>query len=72
MTLADRLGMEDDDTETVKQHSFGSREMNYVVKQAPKFERIRQQQAEHYEERRKIRRSTAKLKGKFRTKDSMI
>ncbi|KAG7169607.1 Nucleolar protein 10-like [Homarus americanus] len=69
MTLADRLDMEDDHPESIKQHTFGSREMNYVVKKAPKFERIKQQQKEHQEERRKFHRSTAKLKGKFKAKD---
>lgn len=72
MTLADRLEMEDDNPESIKQHTFGSREMNYVIKKAPKFERIRQQQKEHHEERRKIRRTTAKLKGKFKAKDSVF
>lgn len=71
MPLGDRLGMDDSPGESIKQHSFGSREMNYVVKKAPKFERMRQLQKEHQEERRKIRRSTDKLKGKFRVKDPL-
>ena len=71
MSLSERLGMEDSPGESIKQHSFGSREMNYVVKKAPKFERLRQQQKEHQEERRKIRRSTNKLKGKFRVKEPL-
>ncbi|XP_045605009.2 nucleolar protein 10 isoform X1 [Procambarus clarkii] len=71
MTLADRLDMEVD-TESIKQHTFGSREMNYVIKKAPKFERIKQQQKEHQEERRKIRRSTTKLKGKFNAKEPLL
>lgn len=70
--LGERLGMDDDPGESIKQHSFGSREMNYVVKKAPKFERMRQLQKEHQEERRKIRRSTDKLKGKFRVKDPLM
>lgn len=69
MTLADRLEMEGDNQESIKQLTFGSREMSYVVKKEPKFERLRQQQREHQAERRKVRRSTANLKGKFRTKD---
>ena len=72
MPLSERLGMEDGPGESIKQHSFGSREMNYVVRKAPKFERMRQQQKEHQEERRKIRRSTDKLKGKFRVKDPLM
>ncbi|KAK8740326.1 hypothetical protein OTU49_002854 [Cherax quadricarinatus] len=71
MTLADRLDMEDS-SENVKQHTFGSLEMNYVIKKAPKFERLRQQQKEHQEERRKIYRSSAKLKGKFNAKESLF
>ncbi|MPC26261.1 Nucleolar protein 10 [Portunus trituberculatus] len=71
MPLSERLGMEDIPGESIKQHSFGSREMNYVIKKAPKFERMRQQQKEHQEERRKIRRSTNKLKGKFRIKEPL-
>ncbi|XP_063850425.1 nucleolar protein 10-like [Scylla paramamosain] len=71
MPLSERLGMEDSPGESIKQHSFGSREMNYVIKKAPKFERMRQQQKEHQEERRKIRRSTNKLKGKFRIKEPL-
>lgn len=72
MTLADRLEMEDDNQESIKQLTFGSREMSYVVKKEPKFERLRQQQREHQAERRKVRRSTANLKGKFRTKDWVL
>lgn len=71
LPLSERLGMEDTPGESIKQHSFGSREMNYVIKKAPKFERMRQQQKEHQEERRKVRRSTNKLKGKFRIKEPL-
>lgn len=69
MTLADRLEMEDDNQESIKQLTFGSREMSYVVKKTPKDGLLRQKQREHQAERRKVRRSTANLKGKFRTKD---
>lgn len=72
LPLADRLGVEDNPWESIKQHSFGSREMNYVVKREAKFERLRQRQKEHQEERKKIRRSTNKLKGKFRVKDPLL
>lgn len=72
LPLGERLGMDDSPGESVKQHSFGSREMNYVVKKVPKFERLRQRQKEHQQERRKIRRSTDKLKGKFRVKDPLM
>lgn len=71
MTLADRLNMEDHNADPVKQHTFGSREMSYVVKQAPRLDRFRQQQQEHHQERRKLQRSSAKLKGKFRIKEPL-
>jgi len=72
LSLADRLSSEAHDPESVKQHSFGSREMNYVVKKyTPKFERLRQQQQEHHQERRKVRRSAHKLKGKIDRKDGL-
>lgn len=72
LSLADRLNSESHDSESVKHNSFGSREMNYVVKKyTPKFERMRQQQQEHHQERRKVRRSAHKLKGKFKSKDEL-
>ncbi|KAG0721524.1 Nucleolar protein 10 [Chionoecetes opilio] len=71
LPLSERLGLEDSPGESIKQHSFGSREMNYVVNKAPKFERMRQLQKKHQEERRQIRRSTDKLKGKFRIKEPL-
>ncbi|XP_071546985.1 nucleolar protein 10 [Panulirus ornatus] len=72
MTLADRLEMEDDNPENIKHHTFGSLEMNYVVKKEPQYDRIRQQQKEHHKERRKFLRTATELRGKFRAKDSLF
>lgn len=71
MTLAERLNIEDDGGNSVTQHTFGSREMSYVIRKAPKFERQRQEKEQHYRERRQLRRSSGKLRGKFRIKEPL-
>ena len=63
--------MEGNGKNKVIQHTFGSREMSYVINEAPKFERLRQQQEEHHKERKGLLRSTTKLKGKFKIKEPL-
>lgn len=72
MSLEERLNLEEEQqSESVTQHTPGSREMNYVVKKADHWEQVRrrQQQQEHQQERKKVYRSTDKIKGKLRLKD---
>ncbi|KAK7068919.1 Nucleolar protein 10 [Halocaridina rubra] len=66
MSLADRLNMEDHSADSVKHHTFGSREMSYVVKERRNADRYKQQKEEHFRERKQLQRSASKLKGKFR------
>lgn len=68
MSLEERLDLEEEQqSESVTQHTFGNREMSYVVKKSAHIEQARrQQQQEHKQERRKVYRSTNKIKGNLR------
>ena len=71
ISLAERLKDEDLSVNSVKQHSFGSREMTYTVEKPSKFEKLRQKNKEHHLARKAVIRSSRELKGKLRMKDKL-